>query len=968
MVAERELRLVVTQRDKALFQRINAQHQRLGTQGSQAWRNIDSTAKGAGRSIQGVGRFSRFAFEVLQAFLLYKGFVFLKTQAQEFIGTLVTMDEQIQITNAQLNNLGQDFSPRFREDLIEVADETGVALDKLAGAQFNVISANVDVADSFDVVNLAAKAAVAGGIDDAKTAFESALTQANAFELGVERLDEAFDKQFNTVRRGIFTYEQFSGVVGDVSVAFSEFGQNIETTNAAVAAISQIFTGSQLRRGVTGIRNVAEIIREQPERLEAFGVAVTDAEGDFRNFIDIVMDLRDALDGLSEREQAAQIKELFPRKRAQRGVLGLLRTTDFMEQVFIEQQLALGDLDDAFETVNESIRVQADIVKNELIPALDPLLQTIDQLLEGFRGLADVTPGGTRTLAMAASAVTLGLVGRSAARAGGMPMTVGGPGRLGRFFGSATMGLSGLASTQPTGVGFGGAFPAAPLVAPSPNVRQPGMFRGGTFQRSRFTQATGLTTGGAAFAAGLPALFAFGAGRVPDEGIDVESFAQQVGTGGLLGFAGTGGNPLGAVVGAGAAAVAFGIGEALEGEAPDVARSFTEKLAESLRKESGDVVEALVTLVESSQEEQQAEFAEFFSPTIGRGGPVTFQRDPDLVEQIVIGITDLFKFGVTTGGLFDPFQLEDAPGPRRTLETEANIPGGAVGLATRIRGREDEIQRGIKQARELAPGQFPPPKQRDAASFLLRRQTQEEFQRAFGVETQEELDELLAKEANEPARLFRQRLLTVTDILAKSGADVEDFGRLFVLGATDLKAFFEEIRSTAGVIDSLAFELENLPDPTDLGERLIEASELVRQGLLPSMGFTADELDRFGTTLLSFNRQIAKVRVIEELARLADEAEITGQLRNNLENSLRTAIQNIELGGQSFMELLAEPERIADLLTEMEFGDVSVDNSTNQNIVVRISGGTDLDTQRASEFADAILRNLNERQREVMAR
>lgn len=406
---------------------------------------VGASAKAAGQSVQEVGRFGKFAFDVMTAFALYKGFVFLKTQVEEFIRSLVDLEHEIAIVQTQLNHLGQDFRPAISTKVIKTAQETGLAFSSVAKAEFEVVSANIAVADSFEIVDLAARAAVAGGMKDAELAFNAALSQVNAFGLANDQFGEVFDKQFNLIKRGIFTYEQFATVVGSVSEAFGSTGQDIETANASLAAISQVFTGKQLERGATGLRNAVLRIGEAREEFKEMGVEVVDAQGNFRNFILIGEDLNRALDGLTEAERSEAIRKLFPDERERRGMNAFLGQLDQAKQFYVEQKRAAGDLDEAFETVEGSLKVQADILKNDLAPALLPVVEGFGQIVGFVNDANDELPGFTQNiggLAVAMAALAASMLAVNAAQAQGFFGPTGG--KVARGAIGAGIGLFGI--------------------------------------------------------------------------------------------------------------------------------------------------------------------------------------------------------------------------------------------------------------------------------------------------------------------------------------------------------------------------------------------------------------------------------------------------------------------------------------------------------------------------------------------
>jgi hypothetical protein len=514
------------------LRRLTEDLQRVGLVGGQGMNQLQRGALGVEDSLRRVTRSATMVEAIFKGYLLYRGFTFLKNQAVDFTRSLVDLEHQLGLVQAQLGRVGFDARPMAGRAIFGIGQATGRGLAELAKVQTQIISANIDLADSFGILDRSARAAVAGGLTDATLAFDAALSQVNAFNLGVDSFNEVFDKQFNLVRRGVFTYQQFATVVGTVSESFASMGQDIDTANASLAAISQIFTGPQLERGATGLRNAVLRLGEAREDFEALGVAVTDTEGDFRNFIDVGRDLDRVLAGMSEADRFAAIKGLFPDERERRGMEAFLDQLDQAEEFLVEQRFAIGDLDAAFRTVNESTLQQARILRNDLTPALEPVVGLFGAFFTTVNRANDALPGFTQNVIQLA--VAFGAL-RAAQAYGTVSTPFLGPAR-------GPMGMRGI----PTGLGLG-------------------------------------------LGAGALAL---GASSGATQGFSLTGLLGNAGTGALVG-AGVGGGPAGAAIGALAGGLAFAIGSAFERKAPEIGTSFADAFTKALKERSGDVGQAL---------------------------------------------------------------------------------------------------------------------------------------------------------------------------------------------------------------------------------------------------------------------------------------------------------------------------------------------------------------------------------------
>lgn len=527
------------QRTNLGAQRLSEAITSVGRNSGGAFGNVARGARTAGNQLNRMARFAKLTQSVLEAYILYRGFVFLSEQAQQLINALSEIEFAAAQVQTQLGGIATvDFRGTLEQNVIDVARTTGQSFEALGQAQFDIISANIALEDSFGVLEATARAAVAGGVGEMETVFNAAVTQANAFNISIDQTDEILDKQFQALRRGIFTYEQFVTVLGRVSTAFGTIGQDIETANAAIAAISQIFTGPQLEFGATGLRNMALALGQQSEEFERLGVAVFDQNGEFRNFLDIMIDLRGVLDSFTEEERFRALGRLFPDIREQRGAQALLNQLDEFEQFLVEQQFAAGSVNAAFETMNDTFRTQANILESNLVPAGEVFFDTLSDIVGVVNALEDALEGAT------AAMLTLALTGGVA--------------------------------------GAGRAF-------------APGMFQRGSLQRLGMgrlstTGVGGMGIGGLALA-GLGGFLSFQQAQQP--GFQPAGAIGNIAAGALGGGI-VGGVP-GALLGGGAAFAGTLLGElddALTDDAPEVAQSFSEAFREALEEDADDVSNA----------------------------------------------------------------------------------------------------------------------------------------------------------------------------------------------------------------------------------------------------------------------------------------------------------------------------------------------------------------------------------------
>lgn len=958
---------------------------------SNAFPKVTRDAKAAGDAIKDMGDKGKFTVRVLEAFVLYRGFVFLQQGAVNTTKALIDLNHQIRLIQTQLPNFGAGQGDFLRQGIFAVSRETGVSFNQTADALYNITSAGYSGAQAIRILDLSMKAAVAGGLKDADTAFNSALSSINAFGLSADSLESVLDKQFAAVRRGIFTYEQFGTQVGVVSEAFATAGQSIETTYAAMATVSQVFTGPQFARGATGIRALAESLTTNADDFAAIGVAVLDAEGNFRDLTAILTDLKRVTDSLPTGEKASLIASIIPDTRQRQGLQALLSNLDDLKRNYVEQKLALGDLSKAYGTFESDGKKQLDILKNSVQSGFGPMADRVGELAGFINKADDAIPGFTSGIVAMTGAVTALALATS--------------------YLNKEMMVNGAMSTR------GGAF-ANTLTSP---------IGGGRFGR----YATPLTAGGAI------AGFALGQG-----GADWGSAASAIGAGALSGsFGGPAGMAAGAAISLGTYLLSALTSSKADDAFKESGKTFAEAFAEALKERGGDVAAAYSKAFANAGlgTPSQAGFDIFTKGVLRGGGPggmKTFGYRPDaLAEAKRLGLPESSVQYLNQGG-DKVFGLQAPPTEfrtraretfldvyRRINEDRAAITGStsymlaspenrASTLADATTGSIGKYLSMDEEAQKLFAWIFTSTKGLEQFSGALdaaARGPEALVDFINGLATVGIVADNLAAKLERMSKAISGDFGVATDIFQRMGVKPDSaLGRaLFQTQAVErAQAGMSAVQSLAalqingtnpfgGAIDmdrlmqgfvgygaqagdriqqslggaDLTDEILKLftgtaagdgaanlsPFTTDLENKVRYASEHLNE-LGDSFGYTAEALAQFAGDLRDYNKTVFKIGIIEEIQRLG---EVAGYDPKTLDPVIKGLIDGIKLGGTSFADFFKDPTKLADLLAELEFSDVNVDNSINANVVVRISGDANLDVSKGAEIGQAIAMELN---------
>jgi TP901 family phage tail tape measure protein len=227
---------------------------------------------------------------------------------------------------------------------LSVARRLPVAFESIQETLFFILS-SIDTNLKGATIGLEkfGRAAVAGQTD-MQTAAKGTIAILNAFNVPIENVNEVLDVQFELVRKGVGTYEEFAKVFGQVVPAAARAGQNFETIAAMLAFLTR--NGLSASRAATSAARAMEAFAHPTAvgRLEAMGVVMKNSEGNFLPLIDILTSLREKLLAIPAGDRIEAIQDIF------KGAGNQIQARRFIDQVLLRK----GDLED-FTSLLESM-------------------------------------------------------------------------------------------------------------------------------------------------------------------------------------------------------------------------------------------------------------------------------------------------------------------------------------------------------------------------------------------------------------------------------------------------------------------------------------------------------------------------------------------------------------------------------------------------------------------------------------
>lgn len=376
------------------------EHRRKTLMLSQSLQGLGSVAATAGLILTGVG--------VAGAVAMAK----LVTASIEYNRTVALTKTQIDGFQASLQDLSKEG--------LDVANNIGVPFEDIQKTLYDIFSStNANLSQSKILLDAFAKTAVAGQVS-LQDASRGTMAIMNAFHIPLERVNNVLDVEFQLVRKGVGTYEEFSKIIGRVAPSANRAGQSLETMSAMLAfltrnGLSAAMAAASSGRALDAFSNPAAV-----KNLEGMGIQMKNAKGEFRDLSDILTQLSVKFKGLTGPERSKAISDLF------KGAGGTIQARRFIDQVlkpgevdrfkgFLkDMQNATGQFGNAYQTMAATAANKTQLLSNKwnvlkvtagniLTPVFLVLVSALNSLLTSFNNLS---PGTQKIIVLALAATT----------------------------------------------------------------------------------------------------------------------------------------------------------------------------------------------------------------------------------------------------------------------------------------------------------------------------------------------------------------------------------------------------------------------------------------------------------------------------------------------------------------------------------------------------------------------------------
>src|SRR5687767_5534740 len=331
-------------------------------------------------------------------------------------------ERQVALTRTQIDGFSASME-QVGEVGLRIANEIPVAFEQIQPALFDIFSStNANLQQSQILLEGFAKAAVAGQTD-VQTAARGTIAIMNGLDIPFERVNEVLDIQFELVRKGVGTYEEFAKVFGRIIPAANRSQQSFETVAAMLAFMTR--NGQSAAQAATAAARALELFTHPGavRNLEQMGIKVRDLGGNYLPLIDILKQLRGELLKMPQADRVAQLVEVFKgsgfniqaRRFLEQVVLGAGELEDFQE-LLLAMGNASGVMGEKYAEMANTAAAKTQLLSNKweilkiavgeaVAPVFLKIIEIISMVLDKFNSLDPGTKRLITNVLMIATAV-----------------------------------------------------------------------------------------------------------------------------------------------------------------------------------------------------------------------------------------------------------------------------------------------------------------------------------------------------------------------------------------------------------------------------------------------------------------------------------------------------------------------------------------------------------------------------------
>ena len=272
----------------------------------------------------------------------------------------------------------------MKEEVLEIAKRTPVALDGLTSALYDIRSAGISANDQFQVLEKSAQLGLTG-LGSTSEAVDLVTSSLNAFQLKGEKAEKVYDTIFKTVKFGKTTISGIAQGFGSVAGTVAAAGIELDDYLAAVAALTT--TGQPAAQAHHQLKAaIAGMTRESDDAKEVFKQLGVNS---FKELIQKSGGMVNAFNAIADKVKGndSAILSLFGSTMAFNAVVGL---TTKQSQAYVD---TLDSMRNGVNLLDEGYQKQLN-TEHAQMQRLKNLMQTIaidlgEALAPAFRKIID---------------------------------------------------------------------------------------------------------------------------------------------------------------------------------------------------------------------------------------------------------------------------------------------------------------------------------------------------------------------------------------------------------------------------------------------------------------------------------------------------------------------------------------------------------------------------------------------------
>jgi len=323
----------------------------------------------------------------------------LRELSKEQLAFDKNFNESIAIQQTNGASISVEQQEKMKRAARETSRELNISTDKVAKGYFYLASAGLSVEQQIANIGVVAKFAKAGQFDlalatdlltDAQSALGLTTEDAVENQENMIRVSDVLSKA-NTIANA--SIQQFSeSLTNKAGTALKNYNKEVEEGVALLA----VYADQGIKDRLAGerlnilLKRLSESARNNADAFKENNIEVFDAEGKFRNVADIIYDLEQNLEGLSDQQRAARLAQLGFTAETQDAILPLIGLSDAIKDYESALKEAGGTTDDIADNQLKNLQDRIGLMFRKLNDTFGPgLLSWLEKSIDLAEDLVD---------------------------------------------------------------------------------------------------------------------------------------------------------------------------------------------------------------------------------------------------------------------------------------------------------------------------------------------------------------------------------------------------------------------------------------------------------------------------------------------------------------------------------------------------------------------------------------------------